>query len=168
MGNNPNVSLEDLKRAMNDPMVKNSPPDQLIANLSNVLGIADLDPVDQSEVEKVRDIYFQAFKLEAERWTPMPGNGFARNVTTYVQIIPFKLKWVPDGVQLVADVLIDKTDYEEECFQNCVQGMAVRGKNMVFYSNTAIPIDITLGLKCIDVNGDVVRVPDECYMAKKK
>lgn len=163
----PSINLDDLKRAMNDPAVRSSSPDQLIQNLSNVLGIPDIDPVSQEETAKVRETYFQAFTLSADAWTSMPGNGFTRNVRTFVQIIPFKLKWIPEHTQLVADVLIDKTDYEEECFQNCIQGMAARGKSIIFYSNTSIPIDITLGLKCVDENGNIVHVPDECFYSKK-
>lgn len=164
----PKISLDDIKRAMEDPSVKNSRPDQLIQNLSNFLGIQDLDAVDQAETERVRQTYFQAIRLESDRWADMPGSGNARNVTTYVQITPFKLKWIPQNTRLVADVLIDKTDFERECFDVYIQGMAARGKNIVFYSNGIIPVDIVIGLKCVDENtGDVVYVPDECYFKKK-
>lgn len=168
MNNDHQVSLEDIKRAMNDPTVKNSAPDQLIQNLSNLLGIQDLDPVNQTETEKVRETYFQAIRLEADRWTAMPGTGRARGVTTFVQLAPFKLKWIPEDTQLVADVLIDKTDFEQECFDKYIQGMAARGKNLVFYSSISLPVDIVIGLKCVDDHGNVVYVPDECYFQKAK
>jgi hypothetical protein len=160
------LSLEDVKRALEDPSVKGSSASNLIQNISNILGIQDLEAVDQSETDRVRHIYFQAIRLEADDWTDMPGTGPQKGITTYVQLAPFKLKWIPDGTSLVADVLIDKTDFEAECFDKYIQGMAVRGKNIIFYATAAIPVDIVIGLKCVDANGNAVFVPDECYRKK--
>lgn len=161
MAKSPNISMEQLQQAMNDPSVRNCKPDQLINKISSMFGLGDLDPVDQSETEKVRDIYFQAFKLEADKWTDM-GKG------DFVQIVPFKLKGVPEGTMLVADVLIDQSDYEAECFDQFIRNMDVRGKSMVFHSCCALPIDIVLGLKCVDIaTQEPMRVPDQYYRAYK-
>lgn len=151
------TTLNQLKAAMQDPRVRNSSPNQLIDNLAAVLGL-DLDPVSQEQSEAIRNEYFQAIRLEGERWTSMPG------LNNYVQIHPFKLKQIPKDTEFVADVLIDKSDIEAEYFNRYVRNMSIRGSNIVFTSVTPIPTDIVIGLKCINSKTkETVRVPDSCF-----
>lgn len=141
--NKQNISIEQIKAAMQSPEVKNARPEDLISTISGMFGL-DLDPIDQSEVEKIRDEYFQAITLDKDNWTRLPG------IRNYVQISSFKLKEVPPGGAIVADVLIDKSDFEAECFDRYVKNMNIRGKTIVFYAVSELPVNIVIGLKCVN------------------
>ena len=150
------VTVSDIKKALNDPKIKQSKPDQLIPNLMNMFGMADLEAVDSTVCDQIRQIYFQAFKLVKDRWTELPGTN------NTVQIAPFKLKEMPAGTRLVVDVFIDKSDYEVEVFEKYVTNMVARGKSLIFYAVGPLPVDITVGLKCVDaLTGDPFYIPDE-------
>ena len=124
-----NVSLADVRRALEDPNIRKSAPNELIGNLINAMGLEDIPCIDTEEAERIRKIYFQATRLEKDRWTTMPG------IENTVQIIPYKIKGdLPEGTHLVVDVLIDKSDYEAECFEKYVKNMMVRGNNIIFFA----------------------------------
>lgn len=151
-----NLKPNDLSNALNSPSIKNSKPDQVIPNLMNMFGIDDLEPVNPDETEAIRHIYFQANTLSADKWTELPG------VNNTVQIIPFKLKEVPMNARLVVDVLVDKSDYEAEVFDKYIVSMSARGKSLIFYAKASLPVDIVVGLKCVDqLTGEPIYVPDE-------
>lgn len=151
-----NVSLADVRRALEDPDIRKSAPNELIGNLINAMGLEDIPCIDTEEAERIRKIYFQATRLEKDRWTTMPG------IENTVQIIPYKIKGdLPEGTHLVVDVLIDKSDYEAECFEKYVKNMMVRGNNIIFFAVAPLPCDIVIGIKCADENDEPVYIPDE-------
>lgn len=156
MSSAPNPSMEEIAAAMSSPQIKNSKPDQLIPNLMAMFGMDGVDPVTPEQCESIRQVYFQAHKLEKDNWTPMPdGNNI-------IQIMPFKLVEVPAGCKLVVDVLIDKSDFEAEVFDQYITNMAARGKSLIFYAKAMLPMDITVGLKCVDeITNEPIYVPDE-------
>lgn len=151
-----NVSMADVRRALEDPNIWRSAPNELIGNLINAMGLEDIPCIDTDEAERIRQVYFQATRLEKDRWTQMPG------IENTVQIIPYKIKGeLPDGTHLVVDVLIDKSDYEAECFEKYVKNMMVRGSNIVFFAVAPLPCDIVIGIKCVDEDDEPVYIPDE-------
>lgn len=152
-----NVSMADVRRALEDPKIQRSAPDQLIGNLINAMGLDDIPCIDTEEADRIRKIYFQAVRLEKERWTTMPG------IENTVQIIPYQIKGnLPENTQLIVDVLIDKSDYEAECFEKYIRGMTVRGANIIFYAVAPLPCDIVVGIRCADIEtGETVYIPDE-------
>ena len=152
-------NLDMLKAAMQSPEVKNAKPENLISTLSGMFGL-ELDPVDEAETRRIRETYFQAIVLEKDNWTKLPG------ISNYVQISPFKLKEVPPGLAIVADVLVDQSDYEVECFDKYIKNMAIRGKSIVFYASTDIPITLTIGLKCVDQKTREVKAVDPEFFRK--
>lgn len=156
-----NITIEDVKKAMTDPAVKNARPEEMINNLRNLLGLGDLEPVDATATEEVVKTYFQAFKLEHDNWAFMgPGS--------YIQTVPFKLRKLPPGTKLIADVLIDQTDFEAECFDRFIRTMDVRGKTIVFDASAEIPVNLTIGLKCVDAYGAPVIPEDEYFWKSRK
>jgi len=163
MASQDNISIDDVRRAMSDPLVRNSRPEELIKNLAAVLNIDDVPTISQEESERIRNEYFQAVQLDKDSWTSMPG------LNNFVQIHPFKLKQIPKDTHFVADVLIDKSDYEAECYHKYIRNMMIRGKNIVFSASAEIPVTITLGLKCVsDITDLTVRVPDACFKDEPK
>lgn len=151
------VSMADVRKALDDPKIRNSAPNELIGNLINAMGLDDIPSVDSEEAERVRHTYFQAGRLERERWTTMPG------IENTVQIIPYRLKGnLPEHSHLVVDVLIDKSDYEAECFEKYVRDMTIRGSNIIFYAVAPLPCDIVVGIKCVDdETGEPIFIPDD-------
>lgn len=151
-----NLSIEDIKKAMTDPSVRNSKPEEMINKLRGLLGLGDLDPIDANATEEVIKTYFQAFKLEKCNWAPM-GAG------TFVQTVPFKLREMPPGTRLIADVLIDQSDFEAECFDRFIRAMEVRGKTIIFNAIAEIPVDLTIGLKCVDAFAQPVQLDQKLF-----
>lgn len=150
-----NITPDKLAAAMQDPAIQRSSPDNLISNLMAMFGMEDLEAVSSEESESIRHTYFQAYKLEKDKWAELPGGA------GIVQIMPYKLKELPPNGMLVADVLIDKTDFEAEVFDRYITNMSARGKAIIFYSNGFPPVDVTIGLKCVDKNtGEAIFIPD--------
>ena len=156
-----NLTVEDIKKAMNDPSVRNSTPEEMINCLRGLLGLGDLDPIDADATEAVVKTYFQAFKLEHCNWAPM-------GVGTYIQTVPFKLRELPPGTRLIADVLIDQSDFEAECFDRFIRTMDVRGKTIIFNANAEIPVDLTIGLKCVDAFDRPVELDEKLFWKTPK
>lgn len=158
-----NITYEDVARLMNTPEMKNTAPEQLINKLAGMLGLDDIEPVSEEETARIRQEYYQVVVLSAEEWTFMPKE------KKFVQIVSARLKKMPEGCHLVADILIDKSDIEEEYFNNYISGMELRGKTMVFYSDAEIPVDLTIGLKVVvNETGNTLYIPDDqLYKAKK-
>ena len=153
--NGSHVTINDIMKAMEDPLIKKSKPEQLVPNIMNMFGL-DLEAVDSTECDAIRQVYFQAFVLYKDRWTEMPGSN------NTVQIAPYKLKEVPAGTRLVVDVFIDKSDYESEVFEKYITNMVARGKSLIFYAVGPLPVDLTLGLKCVDaLTGEPFYIPDD-------
>lgn len=152
------ISVSDLKSLLESDTIRKSSPDTVIGNVLAALGL-NIDPIDQEEIERIRKEYFQAFTLKRDAWTPFPRGP----VNEYVQLVPCKIKKIPEGGRLVADVLINKTDFEQECFDVYIQDLQIRDKSIVVYSLSPLPVDLTLGLKCVDDRnpGVIIRVPDE-------
>lgn len=150
------VSMATVRRALEDPKIRKSAPNELIGNLINAMGLEDIPCIDTEEADRIRKIYFQATRLEKDRWVTMPG------IENTVQIIPYRIKGeLPEGTRLVVDVLIDKSDYEAECFERYVKNMMVRGSNILFFAVAPLPCDIVIGIKCVNENDEPVFVPDE-------
>lgn len=160
---NDKLSMDDVRSALNNPSVKKSTAEKIIPNMMSALNIGDLEPVSEEDSQEVLNTYFQGIVLETDEWTCMPGVAGSE----YVQIAPFKLKTLPEGTHLVADVLIDKSEYEVECFEKYITNMEVRDKSVVFTAVGAIPIKITLGLKCVNVEGAPVRPEPEHFVKKR-
>lgn len=161
MDPNKKISIEQIKAALSSPEVQNAKPEDLISTISGMFGL-DIEPLDQEEANKIRNEYFQAITLDKDEWTRLPG------LRNYVQIAPFKLKEIPPSGAVVADVLIDKSDYEAECFDKYVKSMSIRGKTIVFYASSELPVNIVVGLKCVNqVTKEIIAVPPE-YFRKGK
>lgn len=156
---NGSPSINDLKQALASPEMKNTPPDQIISSLAGMFGLTDLEAMDPEKCDEIRKVYFQAFTLKKDNWTVMPGSD------NTVQIIPFKLKEFPEGTHLVADVLIDKTDYEAEVYDQYVTNIVGRGKSIIFYAVSPLPIDVTIGLKCVNEEEEPVFIDDSLLHA---
>lgn len=146
-----------LARAMEDPSVKGAPPNELINRLQGALGVGDLEPVTPEQLASVLEIYFQAFTLERDLWVSLTPN-------QYIQTKPFRLKKLPEGTHLVADVLIKDSDFEVECFDRFITKLEARGKTLVFYARASVPVDLTLALRAVDENDNTVQVPPECFI----
>ena len=156
-----NFTPETIKAIMKSPEMQNVKPQDLVSTLSGMFGL-DVTPISDEETARIRAIYFQVITLEKDNWTKLPG------IRNYVQIAPFKLKEIPPESAMVADVLIDKSDYEAECFDKYIKNMTIRGKSIVFYSISELPIDITIGLKCVNQRTrEVVPVDDRYFRGTK-
>lgn len=150
------ISYDEIKAAMDDPSVKDADPANKLQNLSNLLGIGDVEAVDSEEAQRIRDTYFQAFVLSKDTWAPMgPG--------TFIQVAPFKLKDIPSNTRLVADVLIDKSEFEAECYDRYIKNIGVSGKTLVFSATVGLPVDITIGMKCVDIYDNPVKIDDSLF-----
>ena len=143
---NENITPQDLANAINDPRVKNSKPDELIPNLLYMFGISDMPAIDEDECNTIRRSYFQAYKLVKTAWTLTP------NQMGAVQTMPFRLREIPEGTKLVVDVFVDKSDYEVEVFDEFITDIAAKGRTIIFTASMVPPVDITIGLKCVDVD----------------
>lgn len=149
------VTIKNIQEMMNNPNIRNSKPDQLIPNIVNALGI-DVEPVTSDEVDGIRKVYFQAAVLEEEKWAKVPGSSY------YIQIVPFKLKKIPENVRIVADVMIDKSPVEVDIFNEFISSIAVSGKSIIFNAAEIPPMNLTIALKCVhNVTGEVVNAFEE-------
>lgn len=157
------VSIEDVQRLMQTPEMQHTRPEQLINKLAGMLGLDDIEPVSGEETARIRQMYYQVVVLKADEWTFMPKEN------KRIQIVSARLKTMPENCHLVADILIDKSDIEEQYFNEYISGMEMRGKSMIFYADAEIPVDLTIGLKVVaNETGNVVFVPDDQLYKSKK
>lgn len=157
------VSIEDVQRLMQTPEMQHTRPEQLINKLTGMLGLDDIEPVSGEETARIRQMYYQVVVLKADEWTFMPKEN------KRIQIVSARLKTMPENCHLVADILIDKSDIEEQYFNEYISGMEMRGKSMIFYADAEIPVDLTIGLKVVaNETGNVVFVPDDQLYKSKK
>lgn len=157
------VSIEDVQRLMQTPEMQNTRPEQLINKLAGMLGLDDIEPVSGEETERIRQIYYQVIVLKADEWTFMPKEN------KRIQIVSARLKSMPENCHLVADILIDKSDIEEQYFNEYISGMEMRGKSMIFYADADIPVDLTIGLKVVgNETGNTIYIPDDQLYKSKK
>lgn len=151
------LTAENIKALMDNPELRNAKPQDLISTISGMLGL-DIAPISDEETAKIRATYFQVVTLDKDDWTKLPG------IRNYVQIAPFKLKEIPPESAMVADVLIDQSDYEAECFDKYVKNMTIRGKSIVFYAVSELPVNITIGLKCVNQKTrEIITVEDKYF-----
>lgn len=139
-------------------------PNEIIDQVLSRLGGNYID-ITAEECNEVTKTYFQAFVLERELWTPMPEIFGKAN---FIQIKDAKITKVPAGAHIVADVLIDKSNLEAECYDRLVQSIEFRGRSVIFYATDIAPVDITIALKCLDDKGNIVIPGPECYEKKRK
>lgn len=157
------VSIEDVQRLMQTPEMQNTRPEQLINKLAGMLGLDDIEPVTEEETARIRQMYYQVVVLKADEWTFMPKEN------QRIQIVPARLKSMPENCHLVADILIDKSDIEEQYFNEYISGMEMRGKSMIFYADADIPVDLTIGLKVVgNETGNTIYIPDDQLYKQKK
>lgn len=139
-----NLDKNVIDEVMNDPSVKNASPEDYIHNLSHALGARGLFAMDGEEYDRVVNVYFQAFSLHHDKWTPISPGIYAQSVT-------FALAEIPEKTRLIADVLIETGEIELEYYDKYVRSIGVSNGSIIFQASQPIPIDITIGLKCVDV-----------------